>query len=76
MANDLRRFGIRSRDNITFNEDGSLDIYLGPQCPDVSPESNWIPTLTGVIDLSIRLYTPMKKFRDDNWSPPVIQKIS
>jgi hypothetical protein len=42
----------------------------------ISPESNWIPTLAGVIDLSIRLYTPMKKFRDGNWSPPVIQKIS
>ncbi|MFZ4113379.1 MAG: DUF1214 domain-containing protein, partial [Ilumatobacteraceae bacterium] len=76
MANDLRRFGIRSRDNIEFNDDGSLDIYLGPQCPSISPESNWIPTLAGVIDLSIRLYTPLKKFRDGNWSPPVIQKIS
>ena len=76
MANDLRRFGIRSRDNIEFNDDGSLDVYLGPQCPANSPESNWIPTLAGVIDLSIRLYTPMEKFREGNWSPPVIQKIS
>lgn len=75
MANELNRFGIRSRDTITFNNDGSLDIYLAPTCPPVSHESNWIPTTPGTVDLSIRLYTPAQKYLEGNWVPPTIRRI-
>jgi hypothetical protein len=75
LPNELNRFGIRSRDDIVLNEDGSLDVYLGPTRPVASHESNWIPTIPGVIDLSIRLYTPAKKYLEGNWVPPVIQKV-
>jgi hypothetical protein len=76
MPNRLNRFGIRSRDDITFNDDGSLDLYAGPECPPMSPESNWIPTIDGVIALQIRMYTPGQAFLSGEWSPPDIQRIS
>jgi hypothetical protein len=76
MPNRLNRFGIRSRDDITFNDDGSLDLYAGPECPPMSPESNWIPTIDGVIALQIRLYTPGQAFLSGEWSPPDIQRIT
>ena len=75
MSNRLDRFGIRSRDDMTFNDDESLDIYVGPECPPMSPESNWIPTIDGVIALQIRLYTPGQAFLSGEWSPPDIQHI-
>jgi hypothetical protein len=36
----------RSRDDLTKNADGSVDLYLGPEAPK-GFEKNWIPTLAG-----------------------------
>lgn len=76
MTNRLNRFGIRSRDSVEINPDGSLDIYCGPECPDESPESNWIPTIPGHIALQIRLYSPGEKYLNGSWSPPPIQRLT
>jgi hypothetical protein len=76
IANELNRYGIRSKDPITFNADGSLDIYSGPSRPDGCPESNWIPTVNSSLDFLIRLYSPTTKFTDGQWSPPVIECVN
>jgi hypothetical protein len=76
MPNRLDRFGIRSRDEVEFNNDGSLDIYLAPECPSSAPEKNWIPTLPGRVSLSIRRYSPPPESLDGSWQPPAIQRIN
>lgn len=75
MSNRLDRFGIRSRDAVEMNADGSLDIYAGPECPPSSPECNWIPTIAGPIALQIRLYTPGESYLDGSWKPAPIQRV-
>ena len=76
IANELERFGLRSRDALRHNEDGSLDIYLGPECPDPRGDSNWIPTVPGRIFGSMRIYMPKNEYLTGDWTPPLIAKIS
>lgn len=75
MPNRLNRFGIRSRDAVEVNSDGSLDIYFAPECPSGCPESNWIPSLPGPVALQIRLYSPAESYLDGSWSPPPIRQL-
>ena len=76
IANDLNRFGIRSRDDVRYNTDGSLDIYLGPECADPHGDSNWIPTIAGPLDMSMRLYMPENEFLTGQWTPPPIRRTN
>jgi hypothetical protein len=75
MSNNLNRFGIRSRDPVNYNPDGSLDIYFAPECPPMASENNWIPSLPGPVALQIRLYSPAEKYLNGSWAPPVIRRI-
>jgi hypothetical protein len=75
MSNRLNRFGIRSRDSVEFNADGSLDLYFAPECPPSAPENNWIPSLPGPVALQIRLYSPAEAYLDGLWTPPPIERI-
>lgn len=74
--NEPGRFGVRSKDPITFNSDGSLDVFSGPSRPEGCPESNWIPTVDSSLDFLIRLYSPAEKFTEGQWTPPVIERVS
>lgn len=76
IPNELNRFGIRSKDPIEFNDDSSLDITSGPQCPAGFAVSNWIPSVDGPIDFSIRLYSPGVRYVEGDWEPPLIECIS
>jgi hypothetical protein len=57
-----------SRDPITTNPDGSVDLFFGPRAPSGRPESNWIRTLPGKGWFSyFRLYGPMAAYFDRSW---------
>jgi hypothetical protein len=47
VANELNRFAIGDRDNLTYNTYGSLDIYLQHDSPGLDKESNWLPAPKG-----------------------------
>ncbi|MDF7822699.1 DUF1254 domain-containing protein [Pontiellaceae bacterium B12227] len=52
------------------NEDGSVDLYYGPICPEGVPEANWIQTKPGVgFFVYLRLYGPLESFFDKTWRP-------
>lgn len=76
ISNPLNRFGIRSRDEVECNEDGSLDIYFAPKCPPQAPESNWIPSIAGSVGLQMRLYSPAEAYLNGSWKPPVIKRLT
>lgn len=38
--------------------------------------SNWIPSVDGPIDFSIRLYSPAARYVEGDWIPPLIEYIS
>lgn len=76
IPNELRRFGLRSCDNLEYGSDGSLDIYLGPTKTDQFPESNWIPTAKGLVTATIRLYGPSNDVLTGNWEPPAFSRVA
>lgn len=73
VANDLDRFAIGDRDDLQFNSDGSLDIYIQHDKPD-GGTSNWLPAPQGVFNLCARLYYPKPEVLDGTWVPPAVTK--
>lgn len=57
------------------NEDGSIDLYFGPQAPK-GQKTNWIPTAKGKKWFSIfRFYGPESALFEKTWSLPDIEKV-
>jgi hypothetical protein len=76
IPNTLDRFAIGDRDDLKFNEDGSLDIFIQNQSPGGDRESNWLPSpARGVLGVTMRLYSPMAQVIDGRWAPPPIRKV-
>ena len=63
------------RDEMIVNEDGSIDIYFGPN-PPAGKEANWIQTVPdkGWFCL-LRLYSPTEAWFDKTWRPSGIQLL-
>ncbi|MFG1820683.1 DUF1254 domain-containing protein [Kribbella sp. NPDC049174] len=74
VANDLNRFAIGDRDDLLFNDDGSLDIHIQHNRPD-SGTSNWLPAPEGGFNLCARLYYPKPEVLDGTWTPPPVTKV-
>ena len=56
-----------SYDAVVANEDGTIDLYIGPKAPD-GQESNWIETDPGKGWTGIfRIYGPLEPFFDQSW---------
>jgi len=67
---------IGSLDDLTYNEDGSVDLYFGPELPQGAPENNWLKTVPGKGWFTLlRLYSPTQAFFDQTWKPGDFQKI-
>jgi hypothetical protein len=57
-------------------EDGSHDIYFGPQRPDQAADPNWIKTNPGEgFAVSLRLYGATMPFYDQSWIPDDVVRI-
>ncbi len=64
-----------SRMDLAINENGSVDIYIGPEQPAGDKAKNWIPTEKGRAWFPyFRLYSPGKAFLDQSWVLPDIEK--
>ena len=58
-----------ARDALIENENGSIDLYFGPQ-PPAGKEANWIQTVPGKGWFSLlRLYSPTEAWFDKTWRP-------
>lgn len=74
-ANSLNRFAIDDRDNLTYNKDGSLDIYIQHDSPGLAKDSNWLPAPRGSLGITMRIYEPRRDALDGTWSPPAIKRV-
>lgn len=65
-----------SRMDLRLNEDGSADIYFGPEAPE-GWEQNWIPTLPGRGWFAyFRLYAPLEPWFDRSWALADIEPVA
>jgi hypothetical protein len=75
VANPLNRFAIGSKDKLTYNQDGSLDLYIQNANPGKDKEANWLPApKDGLLGLTMRLYAPRQSALDGRWNPPALTK--
>jgi len=76
VENSINKFSVGDRDNLTYNKDGSLDIYIQNSSPGKIKESNWLPTpQEGIMSLTFRLYWPKEKAVNSMWTPPSVAKV-
>jgi len=80
VPNPINRYWIGAdTPGIMYNKDGSLDIYIQPQSPGQTKQSNWLPSPTNrstPFDLLMRLYWPGQQIINGTWLPPAIQRAN
>jgi hypothetical protein len=63
------------RDKLVTNNDGSIDIYFGPNAPK-GKEANWIQTVPKKAWFCLlRLYSPTEPWFDKTWRPGEIELV-
>jgi hypothetical protein len=76
IANPLQRYALGDRDQMVYNADGSLDLYVQAQPPTADKAHNWLPVKTGEpFLLNARLYWPKAAALSGNWGMPGVQRI-
>ena len=76
IPNPLNRYTIAPHlSNVTYNPDGSLDIYVQHASPGANKESNWLPAASGAFQLALRLYWPQESALNGSWVPPAVQTV-
>ena len=77
VANALNRFTLSPRNDLKYNDDGSLDLYLQNESPGKDHESNWLPA-PKVHDSSpcCAFYWPNEKdpsILNGSWKPAAVK---
>jgi hypothetical protein len=76
LANGQEKAAKNSYDDLRWNEDGSIDLYFGPEPPE-GYEGNWIRTLPSQgWQILLRLYGPLEAFFDGTWRPDDFVRLS
>jgi len=75
ILNDDKIADRSSRMDLKKNDDGSVDIYCGPNAP-VGYEKNWIPTVPGKNWFAyFRFYQPTETYFDRSWPLPDFEHV-
>lgn len=73
VANPLNKYTVSPRNDLKYNADGSLDLYIQNSSPGKDKEANWLPAPKDKFVLMMRLYWPKESppsIIDGTWNPP------
>lgn len=74
--NPLGRYAIGDRtENLTFNPDGSLDVWIGHESPGSKRETNWLPAPSGPFALFMRTYLPRPELLNGEYRLPRVRRL-
>lgn len=73
IPNEIARYNIGEIDDLLFNDDGSLDLYLQVDRPEGSRSRNWLPLCEGVFSLTMRIYLPDVSVLSFEWKLPYLE---
>ncbi|QDU19665.1 DUF1254 domain-containing protein [Urbifossiella limnaea] len=78
VNNPLNRYTVSPRNDLKYNPDGSLDLYIQHESPGAGKESNWLPAPRGEFVLMMRLYYPKAtapSILDGTWKVPPVRVV-
>jgi hypothetical protein len=79
VPNALNKFTVSPRNDLKYNEDGSLTLLFQHDSPGADQEANWLPAPTGDFILMLRMYWPKASdpsILNGSWSPPEVVKAN
>lgn len=72
---DQKKPDVSSRQDLVVNDDGTTNVYYGPDSPGEGLENNWVKTNPGRGWFSyFRLYGPLQPWFDKTWTLPNVEK--
>lgn len=72
---DTNNAALSSYDDLRYNDDGSVDLYFGPEAPK-GYENNWVETIPGRgWWVWFRFYSPAEAFFDKSWQLADFEKV-
>ena len=75
VPDPIDRYAIGDRDQLKFNPDGSLDLYIQNESPGKNREANWLPAPQDDFNLALRIYWPKSEVLNGAWKPPAVQPV-
>jgi hypothetical protein len=78
VDNPLNKYTVSPRNDLKYNPDGSLDLYVQNESPGKDREANWLPAPRGEFILMMRLYYPREKglsILDGTWKVPPVRVV-
>jgi len=76
VPNPLNRYDIAPWMPLSYNADGSLDVYIQKDSPGADKEANWLPApQTGDFNVVIRNYWPKEEALSATYAIPPIRRV-
>ncbi|HXG78001.1 MAG TPA: DUF1254 domain-containing protein [Methyloceanibacter sp.] len=79
VPNALNKFTVSPRDDLKYNDDGSLTLYFQNESPGSDKEANWLPAPKGDFLPMLRMYWPKAtdpSIINGTWQPPKVVKAN
>ncbi len=77
VPNPLNKFTVSPRNNLKYNDDGSLTLYFQNESPGKDKENNWLPAPKGPFIAMMRMYGPKEdspSILNGTWKIPAVVK--
>lgn len=75
VENPINRYTLSQRDQLKYNTDGSLDLYIQNESPGSDWEANWLPAPKNAFVLMFRFYWPEDSLLKGEWKPPAVTLV-